>query len=92
MPLKLEIPSLHLSLKYFIPDKESYQAQLDQLSLLDERCINVIEHNKIYQEHLKKVFNKKFQPHEFQVGDIILKENQQQSHVEHLLKDKFSPN
>lgn len=59
MPLELEIPSLCVSLKYFIPDQEAQQAQLNQLALLDERHINAIEHHNIYQEHLKRAFNKK---------------------------------
>lgn len=53
IPLKLEIPSLHVSLKDFILNEESHQARLDQFTLLDERCINIIKHHKTYQEHLK---------------------------------------
>lgn len=51
--LELEILSLHVSLKDFCPDEESHWVRLDQLTFLNERCINAIKHHKIYQEHLK---------------------------------------
>jgi len=38
------------------------------------------------------VYNKKVRPREFEVGDLVLKENQQQSHLERPLQDKFAPN
>lgn len=41
---------------------------------------------------MKRVYNKKVQPREFEIGDLVLKENQQQSHIERPLKDKFAPN
>lgn len=50
MHLDLEIPSLLVSLKNFILNEESHQARLDQLTLLDEICINAIEHHKVYQK------------------------------------------
>lgn len=92
IPLKLKITSLHVSLKDFILYEESRQAKLDQLTLLDERHINAIEHHNIYQEYLIWAFNKKVQPHEFHINDFILKENQQQSHLECSLCHKFSLN
>jgi len=73
--LELEIPSLHVSLKNFIPNEESHQARLDQLTLLDERRINAIKHHKVYQEHRKRAFNKKIQLREFHINDLIFKEN-----------------
>lgn len=54
MSLELKIPSLYVSLKDFIHDEKSHQTRLDQLTLLDERCIKkIFEHHKIYQELLK---------------------------------------
>lgn len=76
IPLELQIISLRVQLQDLILDEEARQARLDQLTLLDERCVNSIEHHKVYQESLKRVYKKIIKPRELKVGDLVLKENQ----------------
>jgi len=47
---------------------------------------------RVYQYHIKKGFDKKVKKWEFDIGDLVLKENQQTSCVEWQLRDKFTPN
>lgn len=46
----------------------------------------------VYQEQIKWAFDKKALIHEFEIGDLFLKENQQTSRIERQLRDKFAPN
>ena len=50
MPLELEILSLRVQLEGLILDEDARQARLDQLTVLDERYFNAIQHHKVYQE------------------------------------------
>ena len=45
----------------------------------------------IYQERIKQGFDKKVKIHEFNIGDLVLKENQQTSRMECQLHDKYTP-
>ena len=69
-------------------DDTTRQAWLDQLTLLDERHVNALEHLWVYQDHLKCAYNAKIHLHEFQVGDLVLKETNALPH----LHDKFATN
>lgn len=44
----------------------------------------------VYQNHLKHNFNKKVHPRQFQVGDMVLKENLKVQ-ADHEKKGKFDP-
>jgi len=80
--LEIEIPSLQITLQDYITDEVVCQTRLDQLLLLDERRVNVLEYLRTYQNHIKRAFAKKFIIHEFNIGDLVLKENQQTSQME----------
>jgi len=60
--------------------------------LLDEKHINSLEHMWVYQDWIKYAFDKKVKTCEFEVRDLVLKENQKTSHQECQLRDKFPPN
>ena len=44
--------------------------------LLDEKWVHALEHMHVYQERVKWGFDKKVKIHEFNIGDLVLKENQ----------------
>jgi len=46
----------------------------------------------VYQERIKRGFDNKVKIQEFNIGDLVLKDNQQTSCMEHQLHDKFAPN
>ena len=53
--------------------EEEYQvAHLQELQLLDERCLNALNHLNVYQNFLQLQFHKKVRPQEFEVGDLGL--------------------
>ena len=76
LPIELEIPSLRVSLQHFIDDNTYRQDRLAQLDLLDEKRISALQHLRVYYERIKRAYNKRVHFHEFEVGDLILKENQ----------------
>jgi len=73
LPLEIEIPSLWITLQDYITDEAARQARLDQLLLLDKKCIHALEHMCMYQERIKRGFDKKFKILEFNIGDLVLK-------------------
>ncbi|KAH9296629.1 hypothetical protein KI387_040217, partial [Taxus chinensis] len=60
----------------FFSDEDYRQNRLAQIELLDERHLNALEHHQVYLECVKCAYNKHLQHHEFKVGDLVLKENQ----------------
>lgn len=75
LPLEIEIPSLRVTLQDYRTNEVAHQIRLDQLLLLDKRRIHTLEHMKTYQNCIKKAFDKKAKIHEFDIGDLVLKEN-----------------
>ena len=56
--------------------KEEYRVSpLQELQLLDERCLNALNHLHVYQNFLQLQFHKKVNPWEFEVGDLVLQHN-----------------
>ena len=70
------------SLQDYITNEAVHQTRLDQLLLLDERRVNALEHLRTYKNRIKQAFNKNFKIHEFNIRDLVLKENQQTSQME----------
>ena len=75
LPLEVEIPSLRVSLKGLVTDEDYCNMRLKELELLDEKLQASFDHMRIYQKCISKAFNKKVHPREFQVGDLVLREN-----------------
>ncbi|KAH9311264.1 hypothetical protein KI387_026299, partial [Taxus chinensis] len=46
LPLEVQIPSLRVSLREFVSDEDYRQNRLAQLELLDERCLNALDHHQ----------------------------------------------
>lgn len=91
LPLEIEIPSLQITLQDYITDEVAHQTRLDQLLLLDEKRVNVLEHMHTYQICIKQSFDKKVKIYKFNIGYLVLKENQQTSQMKRQLRDKFAP-
>lgn len=72
MPLKLEIPSLRISLKGIVDDDFYQEQRLQQLEMLDEQCINSLEHIQAYHKYLQRSYNDKFIQCFFSVGGLTL--------------------
>eukprot|EP01018_Ginkgo_biloba_P036823 Gb_32314 [translate_table: standard] len=76
LPVEIELPSLRVSLRDLIDDEECRVARLQDLELLDERRLNALNHLRAYQNRLRRRYNQKIKAREFEVGDLVLKENQ----------------
>lgn len=75
LPIEIEIPTLWVSLQGLIIDEDYRIFRLQELKLLDERCQVAFDHLQAYQKRISRGYNKKVKPREFQLGDLILKEN-----------------
>ena len=75
LPLQVEIPPLRVSLKGLVIDEDYYAMRLQELEFLDEKWQASFDHMRVYQKCMSKEFNKKVHPREFQVGDLVLREN-----------------
>lgn len=75
LPLEIEIPSRRIALQNYITDETTHHMRLDQLILLDERRVNALEYLCTYQSCIKWAFDRKIKIHEFNIGDLFLKEN-----------------
>eukprot|EP01018_Ginkgo_biloba_P006932 Gb_39495 [translate_table: standard] len=63
-----------------------------ELELLDERRLNALNHLKSYQNRLRKRYNQNIKAKEFEVGDLVLKENKKNTNKDREKKGKFEPN
>lgn len=66
-------------------------ARLAELELLDEKCIHNLKHLKVYQNKVSIKYNKRIIPRQFEVGDLVMKENQFNTRAEWEKKGKFEP-
>ena len=75
LPVEVEIPTLIISMKSLITDDDYRISQLQEMNLLDECWKVVCDHLQAYQQCMSRSYNKKVKPHDFQLGDLILREN-----------------
>lgn len=73
MPVEVEIPSLSVLMDVKLDEAEWIQTRFDQLNLIDEKRLASICHGQLYQKKMKKSFDKKVRPRNYQVGDLVLK-------------------
>lgn len=91
IPIEIEIPSLQVSLKDIVNNEEYWAARIIELEFQDKRFLSVLNHLQIYQNRLKRIYNRKIKNRNFQLGDLLLKENQK-VHLNQDGKGKFKPN
>ena len=91
LPIEVEIPSLRIRMHGLVTDEDYRLSRLQELELLDECGQVAYDHLRVYQKRMSRGYNKKVRHREFQVGDLVLRENpKNQSHRER--KGKFEPN
>jgi len=89
LPFEVKIPSLRVLMETKLEEVEWVQARYDQLNLIDEKRLVAICHGQLYQNRMKKAFDKKVRPWEFREGDLVVKKiiSVQKDH-----RDKWMPN
>ena len=75
LPIEVKIPTLRISMKGLITDEDYKIAQLQELELLNECWQVAYDHLRTYQKHMSKSYNKKVKPCDFQLDDLVLREN-----------------
>ncbi|WJX33931.1 hypothetical protein P8452_22093 [Trifolium repens] len=76
LPIEVEILSMRVLMETKLEEAEWVQSRFDQLNLIDEKRMISLCHGQLYQSWLKKAFDKKVRPREFQEGDLVLKKIQ----------------
>ena len=56
-----------------LDEAEWIQTKLDQLNLIEEKRLAAICHGQLYQQRLKREFDKKIRPREFRTSDLVLR-------------------
>lgn len=73
LPIEVEIPSLRILTKVKRDEAEWVQTRLDQLNLIEEMRLEALCHGQLQQKRLKMEFDKKVNPQNLQVGDLVLR-------------------
>nr|XP_027189420.1 protein NYNRIN-like [Cicer arietinum] len=73
LPIEVEIPSIRVLMETKLEEAEWVQSRFDQLNLIEEKRMIALCHDQLYQKRLKKAYEKKVRPREFQEGDLVLK-------------------
>ncbi|RDY11877.1 hypothetical protein CR513_03390, partial [Mucuna pruriens] len=72
LPIEVEIPSLRALVKAKLEEVEWVQLCYNQLNLIEEKRLATLGHGQLYQQRVKRAFDKKVHPCKFQ-GDLVLK-------------------
>ncbi|KAI5409579.1 hypothetical protein KIW84_055126 [Lathyrus oleraceus] len=73
LPVEVEIPSLRMLMEAKLIEAEWCQTRFDQLNLIEEKRLSAMCHGQLYQQRMKKAFDKKVKPRMFREGDLVLK-------------------
>jgi len=73
LPFEVEILSLKVLMETQLEEAEWVQARSDQLNLLEGKILAAVCHGQLYQRWMKKAFDKKVRPKEFNRGDLVMK-------------------
>ncbi|XP_070032192.1 uncharacterized protein [Nicotiana tomentosiformis] len=73
IPAEVEIPSLHIIQEAELSDVEWVLGRYDHLALIDEKIINVVCHDHLYQNRMARAFIKKVRPRLFTPRQLIQK-------------------
>ena len=80
LPVEVEIPSLRVLMETKLDEAEWVQTRFDQINLIDEKRLAAICHDQLYQQKMKRAFDRKILPHKFYLGDLVLRKVIMQSH------------
>ncbi|KAI5411032.1 hypothetical protein KIW84_056253 [Lathyrus oleraceus] len=73
LPVKVQIPSLRVLRDVKLQEAEWVRTLYEELSLIEEKRLAAICHGQLYQQRMKRAFDKKVRPRVYHVGDMVLK-------------------
>ncbi|XP_058758298.1 uncharacterized protein LOC131631520 [Vicia villosa] len=73
LQIEIEIPSMRILMEAKLSEAAWCQVRHDQLKLIEEKRMTALCHSQIYQERMKRAFDKKVRPRRFGEGDLMLK-------------------
>ncbi|KAI5400400.1 hypothetical protein KIW84_065332 [Lathyrus oleraceus] len=73
LPVEVKVPSLCVLMEAKLTEAEWCQTRFDQLNLIEEKRLTAMCHGQLYQQRMKKAFDKKVKPRVFREGDLVLK-------------------
>ena len=62
LPIEVEIPSMRVLMEAKLTETEWCQSRHDELNLIQEKRMTALCHGQLYQQRLKKAFNKRSDP------------------------------
>ena len=65
LPVEVEIPLIRVLMEAKFTDAEWVQSRYDQLNLIEEKRLTAMCHGQLYQQRMKKAFDKKVKPRVF---------------------------
>ncbi|XP_075107088.1 uncharacterized protein LOC142180067 [Nicotiana tabacum] len=89
IPVEVEIPSLRVVQEAKLDDAEWIRVRQEQLMRIDEKKMDAVCHDQLYQNRMANAFNKRVKPPQFTPGQLVLKNifpHQEEA------KGKFEPN
>jgi hypothetical protein len=69
LPVEVETPSLRVLMEAKLTEAEWCQARFEKLNLIEEKRLTAMCHGQLYQQRMKKAFDKKAKPLVFREGD-----------------------
>ncbi|XP_055814196.1 uncharacterized protein LOC129883591 [Solanum dulcamara] len=73
LPMEVEILSLRIIQEAELSDAKWIQSLYEQLMLIDEKRMNAVCHEQLFQHRMAKAFNKKVRLRQFKLGQLVLK-------------------
>ncbi|KAI5441894.1 hypothetical protein KIW84_011090 [Lathyrus oleraceus] len=73
LPVEVQIPSLRVLMDVKLQEAEWVRTRYEELSLIEEKRLAAICHGQLYQQRMKRAFDKKVRPRVYHVGDMVLK-------------------
>ncbi|KAI5391257.1 hypothetical protein KIW84_076197 [Lathyrus oleraceus] len=73
LPVEVQIPSLRVLMDVKLREAEWVRTRYEELCLIEEKRLAAICHGQLYQQRMKRAFDKKVRPRVYHVGDMVLK-------------------
>ena len=73
LPVEVEIPSMRVLMEAKLTEAEWVQSRYDQLNLIEEKRLTAMCHGQLYQQRMKKAFDRKVKPRVFREANLVLK-------------------
>ena len=90
LPLEIQVPSLCVALTMEMTNEEKHPLRLQELKVLDNKCLQAQHQIKLYQAQIFRAFNKKVKEQTFKKGDLVLV-GRRPMVMTHKTKENFQP-